>query len=51
LQWNDLTWKIAEVQWDQMDFLSEEVVTPRAQNQQAVAVGGPHMQVPSMDKP
>ncbi|RCV06697.1 hypothetical protein SETIT_1G183900v2 [Setaria italica] len=45
-------WKTApEVQWDQMDFLSEEVVTPRAQNQQPVAVGGPHMQVPSMDKP
>ncbi|TKW39572.1 hypothetical protein SEVIR_1G187500v4 [Setaria viridis] len=44
-------WKTAQVQWDQMDFLSEEVVTPRAQNQQPVAVGGPHMQVPSMDKP
>ncbi|CAN6244584.1 unnamed protein product [Urochloa humidicola] len=45
-------WKTApEVQWDQMDFLSEEVVTPRAQIQQPVAVGGPQMQVPSMDKP
>lgn len=34
--------KIAEVQWDQMDFLSEEVSTPRGHNQQGVAVGGPH---------
>jgi hypothetical protein len=42
--------KIAEVQWDQMDFL-EEVSTPRAHNQQAVAVGGPQMQIPNMDKP
>ncbi|OEL36724.1 Transcription factor E2FA [Dichanthelium oligosanthes] len=44
-------WKTAQVQWDQMDFLSEEVVTPRAHNQQPVRVGGPQMQVPSMDKP
>jgi len=46
-------WKTApEVQWDQMDFLSEDVVTPpRAHNQQPVTVGGPQMQAPSMDKP
>ncbi|KAK3158114.1 hypothetical protein QOZ80_2AG0133080 [Eleusine coracana subsp. coracana] len=45
-------WKTApEVQWDQMDFLSEEVSTPDAHNQQAVAVGGPQMQIPNMDKP
>jgi len=41
-----LTWKIEEVQWDQMDFLSEDVVTPGAHNQQPVTV-----EVPSMDKP
>jgi len=40
-----------EVQWDQMDFLSEDVVTPRAHNQQPVTADGPHMEVPSMDKP
>lgn len=40
-----------EVQWDQMDFLSEDVVTPRAHSQQPVTVDGPHMEVPSMDKP
>ncbi|GJN21242.1 hypothetical protein PR202_gb08703 [Eleusine coracana subsp. coracana] len=44
-------WKTAQVQWDQMDFLSEEVSTPDAHNQQAVAVGGPQMQIPNMDKP
>ncbi|RLN08819.1 transcription factor E2FA-like [Panicum miliaceum] len=44
-------WKTAQVQWDQMDFLSEEVATPRAHNQQPVTVGGPQMQAPSMDKP
>ncbi|PAN06352.1 hypothetical protein PAHAL_1G258000 [Panicum hallii] len=45
-------WKTApEVQWDQMDFLSEEVVTPRAHNQQPVTVGRPQMQAPSMDEP
>ncbi|AQK71574.1 Transcription factor E2FA [Zea mays] len=43
-------WKTGqEVQWDQMDFLSEDVVTPRAHNQQPVTVDGPHMEVPSMD--
>ncbi|PAN06351.1 hypothetical protein PAHAL_1G258000 [Panicum hallii] len=44
-------WKTAQVQWDQMDFLSEEVVTPRAHNQQPVTVGRPQMQAPSMDEP
>ncbi|KAF8693340.1 hypothetical protein HU200_038729 [Digitaria exilis] len=45
-------WRTApEVQWDQMDFLSEEVVTPRANNQQPLPVGGPQMQFPSMDSP
>ncbi|XP_039844076.1 transcription factor E2FA-like isoform X2 [Panicum virgatum] len=44
-------WKTAQVQWDQMDFLSEEVVTPHAHNQQPVTVGGPQMQAPCMDKP
>ena len=43
--------KTAEAQWDQMDFLSEEVSTPHAHNQQAVAVGGPQMQIPNMEKP
>ncbi|XP_008677112.1 transcription factor E2F3 isoform X1 [Zea mays] len=41
-------WK-TEPQWDEMDFLSEDVVTPRAHNQQLVTVDGPHMEVPSTD--
>jgi transcription factor E2F3 len=44
-----LTLKIKEAQWDEMDFLSEDVVTPRAHNQQLVTVDGPHMEVPSTD--
>ncbi|XP_062223160.1 transcription factor E2FA-like isoform X2 [Phragmites australis] len=44
-------WKTAQVQWDQLDFLSEEVGTPCAHNQQIVAVGEPQIQIPSMDKP
>lgn len=45
-------WKTApEVQWDQMDFLSEEVVTPRAHNHQPVTVDGPQIDVPSTNKP
>ncbi|KAL6619465.1 hypothetical protein ACP70R_034604 [Stipagrostis hirtigluma subsp. patula] len=44
-------WKTAQVQWDQMDFLSEEVGTPRAQNQHPLAVGEGQMQVLNMEKP
>ncbi|XP_062219234.1 transcription factor E2FA-like isoform X2 [Phragmites australis] len=44
-------WKTEQVQWDQIDFLSEEVGTPRAQNKQPLAVGAPQMQVLNMEKP
>uniref|UniRef100_A0A0A9G6C7 Uncharacterized protein n=1 Tax=Arundo donax TaxID=35708 RepID=A0A0A9G6C7_ARUDO len=45
-------WKTApEVQWDEIDFLSEGVGTPRAQNQVPVAVGELQKQGVNMEKP